>query len=193
MRRWIVGGWAVLLAALAAPALPPTPKAAAQEGRQETVVETQDFKFSTPTITVNVGATIVFKNTGKAPHTATSKDKSFDTGNINPGESKSITVRKAGNFDFECIYHIPQGMVGSVLVQGGGEQSAASPGPTGPAGSPPTSPTGANSEKKPTGREPLATQPTEKYFRPLAGVLVGALVVGVALSYMRSQRKARSR
>src|SRR5712692_2104690 len=83
-----------------------------------TTVETQEFKFIPDTITVKVGDSIIFKNTGQAPHTATAKDKSFDTGNINAGESKTVTFSKAGSIAFVCTYHESLGMVGTINVEG---------------------------------------------------------------------------
>jgi plastocyanin len=74
------------------------------------------FSFSPRNVTVNVGDTVTWTNSDAQAHTATS-GSAWDTGNIGNGQSKSITFRNAGTFDYICAIH-PQ-MTGTVVVQGG--------------------------------------------------------------------------
>ena len=73
-----------------------------------------DFKFSPATITIHVGDTITWTNNGPAPHTATASNGSFDTGNLNKGQSASHTFTQAGTFAYICSIH--PFMHGTVVV-----------------------------------------------------------------------------
>ncbi len=64
----------------------------------------KDFKFNVPA-SVKVGATVTVMNQDMTAHTVTANDRSFDTGPIQPGTSKSITVGKAGEVPFHCDIH----------------------------------------------------------------------------------------
>jgi len=92
---------------------------------------------------VNEGDSIVFKNTTFTPHTVTfgeephgdpfetpgdKSGQSFSGGNLNSGiiavdqenpnrpTSFEVTFSKAGTYNYMCMLHDPQGMVGSVTV-----------------------------------------------------------------------------
>ena len=39
------------------------------------------------------------------PHTATADDSSFDTGDLDKGDSKSVTFDKPGTFTYYCRFH----------------------------------------------------------------------------------------
>jgi plastocyanin len=69
-------------------------------------VSIQGFKYAPPAITVKVGTKLTFKNSDNAEHTATADTGSaFDTGAINHGQSKPITLTKAGTFAYHCDFH----------------------------------------------------------------------------------------
>jgi plastocyanin len=53
---------------------------------------------------VAVGDTINWVNHDTVPHTVTARDKSFDL-RVNPNQTVSQSVQKAGTFPFYCIYH----------------------------------------------------------------------------------------
>jgi plastocyanin len=40
----------------------------------------------------------------------------WDTGNMNPGTSKTTTFNTAGTFGFHCTYHAAMGMTGTITV-----------------------------------------------------------------------------
>jgi plastocyanin len=75
-----------------------------------------DFSISPATLTVTAGAMVGFVNNGVAPHTATSRDGSWDTGVIQPGGAAHVTFATAGTFSFICSIH-PQ-MKATLLVTG---------------------------------------------------------------------------
>jgi plastocyanin len=69
-------------------------------------VQIDNFKFVPGTLTVKRGTRVVVANQDSTAHTATSDDgSSFDTGGIDPGASKTITLSKAGTFAYHCSIH----------------------------------------------------------------------------------------
>jgi LPXTG-motif cell wall-anchored protein len=74
-----------------------------------------DFEFTPATITVNEGDTVTWTNKGPTLHTATAEDGSFDTGNLDKGESGSATFTSAGTISYICTPH--PFMTGEVVVR----------------------------------------------------------------------------
>jgi plastocyanin len=70
-----------------------------------TGVTISDFKFSPSGVTVNVGDTVTWSNSGPTPHSATANDGSFDTGILPKGGSGSHTFSQAGTFSYFCKPH----------------------------------------------------------------------------------------
>jgi len=147
---------------------------------QEThAVETRDNVFAPAVINIQSGDSITFRNTGIAIHTATVKDGTFATGNINPGESKTVTVSATGTINYVCIYHETLGMVGQV-VSSGGVAAPVSPSP-----SPSPSPTAA--QAAPEEEDTEANLPIGvRAFPFLAFGLLVILGAGVAIGYLRT-------
>ncbi len=65
----------------------------------------QGFAFNPSPMTVAKGASVTWTNNDKVTHTATADDGSWDTGNIAPGASKSLTFANAGTFAYHCTVH----------------------------------------------------------------------------------------
>jgi plastocyanin len=107
------------------------PRAAgpAQTSASGTVTMGDNF-FSPSSITISAGDVVTWRNNGKAPHTATADDASFDTGTVFAGERASRTFSQAGTFSYICTIH-PE-MRGTVRVtgNGGGGASGSTPGPS---------------------------------------------------------------
>jgi LPXTG-motif cell wall-anchored protein len=74
-----------------------------------------DFEFTPATITVDEGDTVTWVNKGPTLHTATAEDGSFDTGNLDKGESGSATFTSAGTIPYICTPH--PFMKGKVVVR----------------------------------------------------------------------------
>ncbi len=69
-------------------------------------------------LTVAAGATVTVHNSDGAGHTFTAKDKSFDTGPIDPGQSKTFTApTKPGKYPVTCTFH--PSMSGTLTVTAG--------------------------------------------------------------------------
>ena len=73
-----------------------------------------DLFFSPASVSIAVGDTVTWRNTGQAPHNATADDGSFATATLNNGQSASHTFTQAGTFSYTCTIH-PQ-MKGTVRV-----------------------------------------------------------------------------
>lgn len=95
--------------------------------RATTTVTQTEYKFTTASITVNVGDTVTWTNGGTVAHTSTSDTGVWDSGAMNVGTSFSFTFTSAGTFPYHCSFHQGLGMVGTVTV------NAAPPPPTPPA------------------------------------------------------------
>ena len=116
-------------------------------------VTIKNFTFVPGTSTVHVGDTITWTNQDIAPHTATAKDGSFDTGTINKGKTGSHTFSKAGTFPYICSIH--PNMKGTVTVlassssgsgsSSGGSSSGGTSSGTGSGSSSPSSPSSSSS------------------------------------------------
>ena len=81
--------------------------------------QTATTYYSPPTITVVIGvnSTVTWVNNDDAPHTVTATDGSFNSGNLDAGQSWSHTFTAPGVYTYYCSYH--SWMKGTVIVEGG--------------------------------------------------------------------------
>ena len=84
-------------------------------GSKAESVAIRDFAFAPGNLQVPVGATVTWTNYDDAPHTATAKDGSWDTGILNKGDSETITFDKAGDYEYYCKVH--PNMIARLTVQ----------------------------------------------------------------------------
>lgn len=125
-RKWSVGALLVMLLGTMlllpsrswAQSDPPGRKVAksstAPAGAVRTVIIDQ-FMFTPATLTVRAGETVVWKNRGMVPHTATvTKGKGFDSGVIVKGASWRYKASKKGTFEYVCTLH--PNMKGKLIV-----------------------------------------------------------------------------
>ena len=84
-----------------------TPGPAKQaSGASGSALTISDFKFVPASLTVKSGAKVTVTNDDSTAHTATANDgTSFDTGNLDPGSSKTISVSKPGRYAYICSIH----------------------------------------------------------------------------------------
>ena len=73
--------------------------------------------FDTPDQTIAAGQTIAWVNTGAQAHTITADDSSFDSGNIDPGGTFSLSPTSPGTYAYHCTPH--PWMKGTLTVTGG--------------------------------------------------------------------------
>ncbi len=73
-----------------------------------------NFQFSGQ-VRVAPGGTVTVVNNDSAPHTATARDGSFNTGNIAAGDTGSFTApTEPGTYQFFCAVH--PSMTGTLVV-----------------------------------------------------------------------------
>ncbi len=68
-------------------------------------VAIRGFAFSPGNLQVPVGAKVTWTNDDSAPHTATAKDGSWDTGTLDQGQSATLTFDKPGDYTYYCKVH----------------------------------------------------------------------------------------
>ena len=75
-----------------------------------------DDYFQPKTINVQPGTTVRWVNYGKHTHTVTSKDGRWDSGDIPPGASYTVTFRTPGTYYYYCRHHTKEKMEGTIVV-----------------------------------------------------------------------------
>lgn len=68
-------------------------------------VEISNFAFAPEAIKVNAGTEVTWTNDDDARHTATADDGSFDTGDLDRGDSASATFDEPGTYSYFCRFH----------------------------------------------------------------------------------------
>jgi plastocyanin len=155
-------------------------------------VTIKDFSFNPGTVTVSVGESVTWQNSGPSGHSATARDGSFDTGVLQKGKSASHTFNKAGTFAYICTPH--PFMHGTVKVvaasNGGGGSGSTSNGAGGTGGTASSSSSGSSGSNGSSGSsgsagsagsggETLASTGSEVWI--LAGLGVLLLGLGIAV------------
>jgi plastocyanin len=77
-------------------------------------VSIENFSFAPQTLEISAGTTVVWTNNDTTAHTATADDATWDTGNIDPGASASITFDTPGTYTYKCAYH--PSMTATIIV-----------------------------------------------------------------------------
>ena len=77
-------------------------------------VSATDNRFEPAALNVQVGATVQWVNNGQHPHTVTSNDGKWDSGNLQPGATYSVTFTTPGTYRYHCNLH--KGMEGTIVV-----------------------------------------------------------------------------
>jgi plastocyanin len=151
-----------------------------------------DNTFKPPDIQASAGDTIVFKNMGSVPHTATDKGL-FDSGNIAGGAQFEVQTDAASfppTIDYDCTYHVALGMKGTITLAGATGQPPKEASPVPPPVSPSPSPLPANLAAKwwaLTGKMPIGL----RVFAPLALGMFLLLIALTGLGYLRALKKAK--
>jgi plastocyanin len=78
--------------------------------------DTDGWTFTPARLAVHVGTTVVWVNTGRAPHSATADDGSrFDSSTLYPQATFRFTPQHAGAIAYHCTLH--PWMQGTLVVQ----------------------------------------------------------------------------
>lgn len=75
------------------------------------------FSPANVTLVLGVNSTVMFYNNDLAVHTATALDGSFNTHDVLPGQSVTLSFSQTGTFNYHCIYHLY--MIGTITVVAG--------------------------------------------------------------------------
>ena len=116
MNLFLVAALAVLMLGAAVTAR--TGKASAARAATVTV-KVSSFQFTPKTVTVAVGTTVEWVNTG-GRHTVEADDGSFKSETLADGAKFSHTFTKAGKYPYHCTFHGDKGgkdMAGTVIVK----------------------------------------------------------------------------
>ncbi|MCC6176068.1 MAG: cupredoxin family copper-binding protein [Chloroflexi bacterium] len=81
----------------------------------EIAVQIRDFVYTPQTVSIKVGARVTWTNADAVPHTATDRDRRWDTGTFAGGQSASQTFSSAGTYRYYCTLH--PSMLGTVTVR----------------------------------------------------------------------------
>jgi plastocyanin len=122
-RRVLVAVLAIALASLASA----VPAAAGQGGRKQPaaliVISDAPGEFMPKTITVEVGDTVEWRNTGGIAHsvefvgeTLPQGTASSPSGVMAPATSYSFTFNAPGSYAYICRFHVINGMIGKIVV-----------------------------------------------------------------------------
>ncbi|MCD1258014.1 cupredoxin domain-containing protein [Paenibacillus athensensis] len=79
-------------------------------------IDISNFSFSTPSITVEAGSTIVFTNHDKVKHNAVADNGSFETPLLEQGASASVKLTEPGEYTYFCQPH-KSFMKGTIIVK----------------------------------------------------------------------------
>jgi plastocyanin len=93
-----------------APTLAPTVLLTPAPSRVELAIS--DDAFAPKSVSVPVGATVVWSRSGTHPHTVTADDASFDSGILRAGQGFEHTFTQPGTFAYYCDVHGGPGGVG---------------------------------------------------------------------------------
>jgi plastocyanin len=80
-----------------------------------TVVHIKNFKYVPETVTVRPAGVVKFVEDDDTPHTVTASDRTYDSGNLDKGQSWTHTFTKEGTYKYFCAYHTY--MTGAVVVK----------------------------------------------------------------------------
>lgn len=98
-------GLATTYAAMTKAANAPAVSAAETPPANTAPIAIRDFAYDPPTLTISAGRAVTWTNKDPVAHTATADDKSWDSGNLNQGQSWTHIFDKPGTYEYFCIYH----------------------------------------------------------------------------------------
>jgi quinohemoprotein ethanol dehydrogenase len=93
----------------------PTGPIAAGADKVEIGVNNIEYRYGPGRIRIKAGTTVTWTNSGDLPHSATDTEFKWDTGDIDPGQSKSVTFGAPGNYYYICRPH--PWMYGQIIVE----------------------------------------------------------------------------
>ena len=118
----VLGAVAVTaLLAAALPELTAAGEAVVAAAASPATVTIDNFAFAPPTMTVNAGTTVIWKNEDDSPHRIGDKNGTFKSAALDTDDTFSHTFAAAGEYPYICTIH-PY-MVGKIVVKPAGKAS----------------------------------------------------------------------
>lgn len=97
----------------------PSPEPTATEGAtggQNATIVISDFSFLPENMTVRSGTRVSWSHLGRATHTVTADDGSFDSGSLSDGDTFDFTFSAAGTYTYYCKIHGGPGQSGMSAI-----------------------------------------------------------------------------
>jgi plastocyanin len=146
----------------------------------EHAVEIGDSVFSPASLTIGVGDTVTWRNADDRPHTVTSNDGAFDSGNLDEGQGFSFTFTEPGTYTYRCDYHAD--MQATIVVEAASAPASASGGSTASGTDAPATGDGAaDAAAAPHAPGHDAGQPDTALQPPISLAWIAPLLIGLGL------------
>lgn len=94
--------------------LPSGPTTAPARPTTIITIGASDNYFEPGKVTIQPGSTVRWVNQGKHKHTVTSNDSLWDSGDLAPGATYSVTFYRPGTYSYYCRHHAK--MLGTIVV-----------------------------------------------------------------------------
>ncbi len=85
---------------------------AASAQSADATVTMRRMSFAPTEVHITPGQTVLWNNTDFIGHTVTADDNSFDSGDMEPGDTFSQTFTNPGTYQYYCVPHGSPGLVG---------------------------------------------------------------------------------
>jgi plastocyanin len=119
----VLGAVAVTaLLAAALPELTAAGEAVVAAAASPATVTIDNFAFAPPTLTVNAGTTVIWKNEDDSPHRIGDKNGTFKSAALDTDDTFSHTFAAPGEYPYICTIH-PY-MIGKIIVKPAGKVSS---------------------------------------------------------------------
>jgi plastocyanin len=94
------------------------PALAARADDYDAEISAIDNAFDSGIVRIQPGGSVSWSNDGNSPHTVTANDGSYDSGNLDPGDTYTKVFDQPGVYSYFCKYHGAPGvgMTGIVVV-----------------------------------------------------------------------------
>ena len=104
---------ALIALALGLPVTAPRPQAQRKPARRELIISSESFRPSS--VVVQLGDSVIWRNTDIVRHTTTSRKAAWDSGKLKSGARFVWVANQVGVFEYYCSSH--RGMKGTLTVR----------------------------------------------------------------------------